>query len=162
MYGMGFMNYQPYPQNPAVRPPMRQFGMKQEVIRVNGKNGAEAYQMMPNSSVLLLDETAPLVWLVTTDGAGYKTMNPYRITPYQQEQAIDTRSLEERIKRLEDIINEKSDDAAITSKHDTAIQSVTAPGGIVRCGEISQRNDLQRGRDAFLRERLRMRMLNRP
>lgn len=23
MYGMDFMNYQPYPQNPAVRPPMR-------------------------------------------------------------------------------------------------------------------------------------------
>ena len=129
MYGMDFMNYQPYPQNPAARPPMRQFGVKQEVIRVNGKNGAEAYQMMPNSSVLLLDETAPLVWLVTTDGAGYKTMNPYRITPYQQEPAVDTRSLEARIKRLEDIINEKSDDATITSKHDTAIQSVSPADG---------------------------------
>lgn len=147
MYGMDFMNYQPYPQNPAVRPPMRQFGIKQEVIRVNGENGANAYQL--------------LVWLVTTDGAGYKTMTPYKITPYQQEAPADTRSLEARIKRLEDIINEKSDDAAITSKHDTAIQSVTAPGGIVRCGEISQRNDLQRGCNAFLRERLRMRMLNR-
>ena len=129
---------------------------------MNGENGANAYQLMPNSSALLMDETAPLVWLVTTDGAGYKTMTPYKITPYQQEAPADTRSLEARIKRLEDIINEKSDDAAITSKHDTAIQSVTAPGGIVRCGEISQRNDLQRGRDAFLRERLRMRMLNRP
>lgn len=115
MYGMDFMNYQPYPQNPAVRPPMRQFGMKQEVIRVNGENGANAYQL--------------LVWLVTTDGAGYKTMTPYKITPYQQEAPADTRSLEARIKRLEDIINEKSDDAAITSQHDTAIQSVSPADG---------------------------------
>lgn len=97
MYGMDFMNYQPYPQNPAVRPPMRQFGMKQEVIRVNGENGANAYQLMPNSSALLMDETAPLVWLVTTDGAGYKTMTPYKITPYQQEAPADTRSPATRI-----------------------------------------------------------------
>lgn len=40
---------------------------RQEVIRVNGRNGAEAYQMAPNSSILLLDETAPIVWLKTTD-----------------------------------------------------------------------------------------------
>jgi hypothetical protein len=33
----------------------------QEVVRVNGRNGAEAYQMAPNSSVLLLDESAPVV-----------------------------------------------------------------------------------------------------
>lgn len=33
---------------------------KYEVIRVNGENGARALQMMPNSSVLLLDDTAPI------------------------------------------------------------------------------------------------------
>lgn len=129
MYGMDFMNYPPYPQNPAARPPMRQFGMKQEVIRVNGENGANAYQLMPNSSALLLDETAPLVWLVTTDGAGYKTMTPYKISPYRQEAPVDTKSLEARIQRLEEIVNEKSDDAAITSQHDTAIQSVSPADG---------------------------------
>lgn len=32
----------------------------QQVIKVNGRNGAEAYQMSPNSSVLLLDESAPV------------------------------------------------------------------------------------------------------
>jgi hypothetical protein len=34
---------------------------RQEVVRVNGRNGAEAYQMAPNSSALLLDESAPVV-----------------------------------------------------------------------------------------------------
>ena len=77
---------------------------RQEVIRVNGRNGAEAYQMAPNSSVLLLDETAPVVWLKTTDGASYPTITGYTITPLKtQEQTrqeyID--SLEERIAKLE-------------------------------------------------------------
>lgn len=79
---------------------------KQEVIRVNGKGGAEAFVMSPNSSVLLLDETSPIVWLKTTDGAGYPTLTPYTITPYKPEPEPDFKSLEERIKRLEETINE--------------------------------------------------------
>ena len=35
--------------------------LRQEVVRVSGRNGAEAYQMAPNSSILLLDETAPII-----------------------------------------------------------------------------------------------------
>ena len=58
---------------------------KQEVVRVNGKNGAQAFQLPPNSSILLLDETAPIVWLKTTDGAGYPTITPYDINPHQTE-----------------------------------------------------------------------------
>ena len=79
-----------------------------EIIRVNGENGARAYQLAPNSSVLLLDETAPLVWLAQTDGAGYKSVTPYTITPYQPEPPVDMRSLDERIKKLEEIVNAKS------------------------------------------------------
>ena len=86
---------------------------KYEVVRVNGKNGAEAFQMSPNSSVLLLDETAPIVWLKTTDGAGYPTLTPYSIAPYQPEPEIDTKSLLQRIERLEGMINEQSNNAKV-------------------------------------------------
>lgn len=82
--------------------------LRSEVIRVNGENGARAFQMAPNSSTLLLDENAPLVWLAQTDGAGYKTVTPYSITPYQPEPAPDMKTLEDRIKRLEDVINESN------------------------------------------------------
>lgn len=51
-------NYMPYPTNTYTG--MNSYN-KQEVIRVNGRNGANAYQMAPNSSILLLDETAPVV-----------------------------------------------------------------------------------------------------
>lgn len=82
---------------------------RQEVIRVNGENGARAMGLAPNSSALVLDETAPIVWLCQTDGAGYKTCTAYKITPVQQEQQETVRSLEERIKRLEALINGKPD-----------------------------------------------------
>ena len=79
---------------------------RQEIIKVNGENGARAYQLAPNCSALLLDENNPIVWLVTTDGAGYKTVTPYSITLYQPEPPIDISDLSRRIKALEEKLNE--------------------------------------------------------
>lgn len=90
--------------NPYQQP--MSYGPKQEVVHVNGRAGAEAYQLPPNSSALLLDENNPLVWLIQTDGAGYKTVAPYSITPYEPKPAPDLGTLEERIKRLEELIHE--------------------------------------------------------
>lgn len=64
--------------------------------------------MAPNSSVLLLDESAPIIWLKTTDGAGFPTLSPYSITPYKAEEPVDVHSLEERITKLEEAVNAKS------------------------------------------------------
>lgn len=80
---------------------------RQEVVRVSGRNGAEAYQMAPNSSALLLDDSSPIVWLKTTDGAGYPTLTPYSITPYKPEPEVDVKSLEARIAKLEEMFNAK-------------------------------------------------------
>ena len=91
------------------------FNQRYEIIRVNGENGAKAFNLQPNSSILLLDETAPIVWLAQTDGAGYKTLTPSTITPYQPEQAPDYNTLEERVKKLEEILNE-SNNAKVKSK----------------------------------------------
>ena len=78
------------------------------IIQVNGQKGAETLQMAPNSKVLLLDETDPLIWFVQTDGAGYKTVTPYSITPYQPAPPVDLNSLEQRLSILEEKINAKS------------------------------------------------------
>lgn len=82
-----------------------------QITRVNGRNGADALRLAPNSSVLLMDENDPIVWLKVTDGAGYATVTPYSIAPYQAATPVDVNSLEERVKRLEEMINAKSDDA---------------------------------------------------
>nr|DAP96419.1 MAG TPA: hypothetical protein [Caudoviricetes sp.] len=83
-----------------------------QVTRVNGRNGADALRMAPNSSILLMDENDPIVWLKQTDGAGYATVTPYTVTPYQAAAPVDVNSLEARVKRLEEVLsNGKSDDA---------------------------------------------------
>ena len=68
-----------------------------DIIKVNGRNGANALTMAPNSSVLLLDINDPIVWFVSTDGAGYKTCIPYSISPYK---AADNESIEELISKI--------------------------------------------------------------
>ena len=64
--------------------------------------------MGPNCSALLLDDTDPIVWLVQTDGAGYKTVSPFSIAPYQPAPPVDVNSLAERITRLEEKVNESN------------------------------------------------------
>jgi len=64
--------------------------------------------MGPNSKILLLDEHEPIVWLVQTDGAGYKTVKPYNVTPREVPPPVNINSLEERIAALEEKINVKS------------------------------------------------------
>jgi hypothetical protein len=94
-----------YPGQSFMSWPLMQSQQRMEIIRVNGEGGARAYQMPPSSNALLLDEANPLVWLVQTDGAGYKTVTPYTITPYQAAPAPDLGTLEQRISRLEGMIN---------------------------------------------------------
>ena len=76
----------------------------QQVTKVNGENGARAYQIGPNSSAMLLDESGTIVWLITTDGAGYKKAEPYDIAPHKAAEAPDFGSLEARVSRLEEAL----------------------------------------------------------
>lgn len=103
-----------YTQNPLYNPTMNPYlpqahsqlaQPRQEVVKVNGEPSARAYPMGPNSSALLLDVSGAIVWAVTTDGAGYKTVAPYDIAPHQEAPAPDFGSLEARIARLEEKIN---------------------------------------------------------
>ena len=82
---------------------------RQEITRVNGRNGAMSIQMAPNSGVLVLDETAPLVWLCQTDGAGYLTVTPFDIALHQEAPQVSVNDLSARLTRLEEIVNGKPD-----------------------------------------------------
>ena len=109
-------------QNPYLNPYgfMQQYQQpvqpSQQVVKVNGENGAKAFQLGANSSALLLDESGLMVWLVTSDGAGYKTVSAYDITPHQQTPTPDYGSLENRIQRLEEIVNGYSRNTSANSK----------------------------------------------
>lgn len=97
-------------QNPVISSPLRPlYSMnnvppRYEVIKVNGEAGAKNFRMGPNSSALLLDNTAAIVWYAQTDGTGYLTVTPFDITPHQIPKPIDMNDLSARVTKLEEII----------------------------------------------------------
>lgn len=104
--------YNPYTNNNIVTPVNnynQQFQYQQlphyDIIQVNGKAGVDAFKMGPNSSTILVDETANLIWFVRTDGAGYKDATPFTITPYIEKPPVDVNALYEKVVNMESMIN---------------------------------------------------------
>lgn len=91
--------------NPNPSPNM--YAPRYEITQVNGEAGAKSFRMGPNSSYLLLDNSAPIIWLVTTDGAGYLNATPYDYAPHQTQAQIDINTLAQRVSQLEELINAK-------------------------------------------------------
>ena len=119
MYGDYFNPYN-YSSNNQWQNPINR--NRQEIIKVNGKNGAEAYQMMPNSQALLLDETAPVVWLVQTDGAGYKTISAFDLTPHEEINTNSTlKNLEERLKKVEEQLSRGTNNVNESNSRQTTV-----------------------------------------
>lgn len=119
------MNQYPYSPYTQYQQPYYQQLPQTQVVKVNGENGARAYQIGANSSALLLDESGSVVWLVVTDGAGYKTVTPYDITPHQTAPTPDYSTLEGRIARLEEFINgSTSNPTAIKRKGSKSLDAV--------------------------------------
>lgn len=104
-YPNPFQNYQ--------QPIQQNIPQTQQIIKVNGRNGANAYQMPPNSSVLLLDESSPIIWLAQTDGAGYKTVTAYDIQLHQDLPPVDTHDLEKRISKIEEMLKNEPNTTSV-------------------------------------------------
>lgn len=83
-----------YPYNYNVLP-------AQQIPQANGKASIDLIRLAPNSSVLVADTTAPIVWRCTSDSLGNVTSEPFDITPHKDEEQILKESLEQRIERLE-------------------------------------------------------------
>lgn len=60
---------------------------RQEIIRVHGEEGARAFVLPPNSSVILMDETDNVVWAKVADGAGYASLQGFRLTPIEEKKS---------------------------------------------------------------------------
>lgn len=98
--------YYPYAQyNPYTQQNTMNILPQQQVIQVNG-NPSNSIQMYPNSSLLAMDTSAPIVWLCISDGVGKVTATPYDIKLHEDAPAVDTTDLEQRIKTIEDFILE--------------------------------------------------------
>ena len=73
----------------------------QQVIQVAGKASIDTLQMSPNSSILIMDTTAPIVWLCVSDGLGKVTATAYDISVHQDVPPVDVNALEQRVTNME-------------------------------------------------------------
>jgi hypothetical protein len=90
MYGIN-NNFNPY--NNITNPQMNNFQTPQNnLIRVTGLDGAKAYQMPPNSSVALFDNDNDIMYVKTTDGAGFPTVRIFKFEPLQKPKSTETDS----------------------------------------------------------------------
>lgn len=82
---------------------------KQQVIKVNGYEGAKNIRMREDSSIILCDEKEPIIYLCQTDGIGNVTVNAFDITPHKTEEQKQTdqilsvlATINDRLTRLEE------------------------------------------------------------
>lgn len=59
------------------------------LVSVTGIEGARAYQLPPNSSMPLFDQNDDIMYLKTTDAAGYPTIKTFSFTPMDDDSGPD-------------------------------------------------------------------------
>lgn len=125
---MDYMGYQyPYqPMNNMFRPSMSSMSSMNGFIKVNGIDGAKAYQMPPNSSVPLFDVNEDVFYMKTTDGAGFPTIRRFVFQEQQEapQQHVDYVTRQE-LEELKGMIN-------------NAQQSVQQPAGSIPTDVLQQ------------------------
>ena len=101
----------------------------QQILQANGKTSIDALKMAPNSSVLIADNTAPIVWKCVSDGIGNVTAEAFDIIPHKTQEQIEKdnltitlQNIEARLKSLEAIYEQsftkqhtESDDAEFST-----------------------------------------------
>ena len=94
-----------YNYNPYYYQPNQNILPSQQIIQVNGKASVDTIQLAPNSSVLVMDTSAPIVWMCISDGIGKVTATPYDITVHQEKPPIDVMDIEKRLANIEETID---------------------------------------------------------
>ena len=90
-------------------PQLKQSPPQVKIFNVNGRAGAEAFNLAPDSSIFLLDSKDPIIWLVTTDSAATKTITRIKAVieeePVQQQTVAPNGELKQVTEKLEDVIS---------------------------------------------------------
>lgn len=79
------------------QPPQRQ------IESVTGRQSAEAYQLAPNSSAILLDSTRDRFYVVRSDASGYRTVDAYDFVKAEDEGAQREREMQELQSQISEI-----------------------------------------------------------
>ena len=76
------------------------------VVKVNGINGANAYQMRPNQMSALFDENEDVFYIKTTDGAGFPSIRTFKFEEVREEasQYVTKEEYSQGISELKEMI----------------------------------------------------------
>ena len=82
---------------------------------VNGIEGAKAYQMQPNQSIMLMDSDEPIVYKKESNNYGQATIQAFRLVPIQEE----TKSNQEYVLKADfESLNKKVEELMSALKKD--------------------------------------------
>ena len=87
MYDPYMLQQNPYNRYAPVSPanaPISQFQNGGQIVRVNGYQGAQAYQMGANAAAVLFDANEDIFYKKITDGAGFASIEIYSYAPAQK------------------------------------------------------------------------------
>ena len=79
---------------------------QQQIIQANGKASIDALRMVPNSSILIMDTTAPIVWMCVSDGIGNVSATPYDIAVHKEPEPLDVNTIDARLSAIEKTLTE--------------------------------------------------------
>ena len=82
----------------------------QGLIKVTGVEGAKAYQMPPNSVVPLFDANNDIMYIKSTDGAGFPTIREFTFSPVEMQSQADVdyvprSEFNELVAKVKELIN---------------------------------------------------------
>ena len=95
------------------------FQPPQQVLQANGKASVDSIRLSPNSSVFVMDTTAPLIWLCVSDSLGNVTSTPYDIKQHEEPIAQENQGIESRLAALEENIKK-----LMEGKHESNVVTV--------------------------------------
>lgn len=67
----------------------QQFNQPQNVLKVNGIEGARAYQMAPNSMAALFDSNEDIFYIKTSDAGGFSNIQAYSFKRIEERPAAE-------------------------------------------------------------------------
>lgn len=116
--------YNPYQQQYSMFQNPQNILPQQQIMQTNGKPTFDTFRMPPNSSILIADTSAPIVWKCTSDGLGNVSSEAFDITPHKDASVLDVSAIttilsemNTRITKLEEMNNEKSTTSRKPTKH---------------------------------------------
>lgn len=99
---------------------------KRQIMQVAGEAGAKAVRLEPMESVLAIDTTASIIWMIVADGYGNITTQPFDATPHK----FPPSPQEQRLTRIEEMLLSLSNELSTLKQNGSDINEQSSITGV--------------------------------